>query len=372
MCPLPVPSGIESDVTAEKIIGCLCKIDKGDLRDHPSNLMSDIDFLRYDPENLPPGMWFLIHSEVDGVYDHGKWSIKGEAYKIVLDSMTTCLRTTFEHYKGQGPHERRTNWVMHEYRILKSRQFEGSNMKETNSLCGVFRYGEQSQNHEKQLKLGSTNTASENHIHTTQSVVPNADNSIGQSSTSQPQVSVADNRVILALRERSPDHQHQNLHEVEDHPEDDYLEILDLENPLSPSSSSESSCVTISSDDWFDSVALMQEMESENNQRNAGYVSAPVKPNMVVVLPATSGSLNREKMLTPSEIPKTDSSTPESAVHRQGSKIPKPNLRNEGSSSNSHNLTPPFSSHIVPADQENTAAVVRKKKFRKYLCFMPF
>ena len=100
---------------------------------------------------------------------------------------------------------------------------------------------------------------------------------------------MADNRVTLALRERSPDHQHQNLHEVENHPEDDYLEILDLENPLSPSSSSESSCVTISSDDWFDSEALMQEIDPENNQRNAGYVSAPVKPNMVVVLPATSG-----------------------------------------------------------------------------------
>ena len=94
---------------------------------------------------------------------------------------------------------------------------------------------------------------------------------------------------MLALMERSPDHQHQNLLEVEDHPEDGYIEILDLENPLSPSSSSESSCVTKSSDDWFDSGALLEEIESENNQRNAGYVSAPVKPNKVVVLPATSG-----------------------------------------------------------------------------------
>ncbi|XP_023909708.1 NAC domain-containing protein 30 [Quercus suber] len=371
MCPLPVPSGIESHSTAEKIIGCLYKINKGDLRDLPSNLIKDSDFFRYDPENLPPGMWFLIHSEVDGVYEHGKWSIKGEAYEIVLDSMTTCLRTTFEFYKGQGPHERRTNWVMHEYRMQRG-QFEGGNMKESNSLCGVFCDGEQSQNHEKQLKLGSTNTASENHIHTTQSVVPNADNSIGQSSTSQPQVSVDDNRVMLAVMERSPDHQHQNLHEVEDHFEDGFIEMLDFENPLSPSSSSESSCVTKSSDDWFDSGALIQEIDSENNQRNAGYVSAPVKPNKVVVLPATSGSLNREKMLTPSEILKTDSSTPEPAVHRQGSEIPKPNLRNEGSSSNSHNLTLPFSSQIVAADQENTAAVARKRKLRKYLCFMPF
>ena len=81
------------------------------------------------------GMWFLIHSKVDGVYEHGKWSIKGEPYKIVLDSMTTCSRTTFEYYKGQGPHERRTNWVMHEYRILQRGQFEGSNMKVFYGIC---------------------------------------------------------------------------------------------------------------------------------------------------------------------------------------------------------------------------------------------
>ena len=55
MCRLPVPSGIESDVTAEKIIGCLCKINKGDLQDLPSNLVTDSDFFRHDPVNLPPG-----------------------------------------------------------------------------------------------------------------------------------------------------------------------------------------------------------------------------------------------------------------------------------------------------------------------------
>ena len=83
--------------------------------------------------------------------------------------------------------------------------------------------------------------------------------------------------------------EHQNQHEIDHPPEGDFLELMDLlDDPASPSSS-ESSCVTISSDDWFDSEALMQEIDPENNQRNAGYVSAPVKPNMVVVLPATSG-----------------------------------------------------------------------------------
>ncbi|XP_075673463.1 uncharacterized protein LOC142642879 [Castanea sativa] len=186
MCPPAVPSDIESNLTVE-IIKCLCKINKGDL-DLPSNLLRNVDFLRYDPENLPPDMWFLINSEVDRVNEHGKWSIKGEAYKIVLDSTATGLRTTLEFYDSQVPHERITNRVMQVYSILQRGHSEVSNVKETNSLCRVVRDGKQSQNHEKQLKLGSTNTASENHIHTTHSVVPNADNSIGQSSTSQPQM----------------------------------------------------------------------------------------------------------------------------------------------------------------------------------------
>ncbi|KAM3758405.1 hypothetical protein ACB098_01G041400 [Castanea mollissima] len=321
MCPPAVPSDIESNLTAE-IIKCLCKINKGDL-DLPSNLLTNVDFLRCDPEHLPPDMWFLINSEVDGVNEHGKWSIKGEAYKIVLDSTTTCSRTTFEFYKGQGPHKRRTSWVMHEYRILQRGQFEGSNMKETNSLCRVLRDGKQSQNHEKQLKLGSTNTASENHIHTTHSVVPNADNSIGQSSTSQPRASEDDDIVMLGL-----EHQHQNLHEIDHPPEGDFLEMMDLpDEPASPSSS-----------------------ESRSLDRD------------------------REKMLTPSAILKTDSSTPESAVRCQVNRIQRPNFGNEGPSSNSQNVTPPFSGHNrLAADKEKMAHVGKKKKCWKYLlCFMSF
>ncbi|XP_075647825.1 uncharacterized protein LOC142618718 [Castanea sativa] len=133
------------------------------------------------------------------------------------------------------------------------------------------------------------------------------------------------------------EHQHQNLHEIDHPPEGDFLELMDLNDDQASRSSSESSCVTMSSDECFDYLELLQELKPDNNQNGAGCkfnVSAPAKPNEVKVLPSTTGSPNREKMLTPSEIPKTDSSTPESAVHRQGSKIPKPNLRNEGSSSN--------------------------------------
>ena len=87
------------------------------------------------------------------------------------------------------------------------------------------------------------------------------------------------------------EHQHQNLHEIDQPPEGDFLELRDLDDLASPSSS-ESSCVTMSSDECFDSLALLKELEAENNQNGAGCkfnVSAPVKPNEVKVFPATTG-----------------------------------------------------------------------------------
>ena len=97
---------------------------------------------------------------------------------------------------------------------------------------------------------------------------------------------------MLGLTQRSLEHQHQNLHEIDHPPEGDFLELIDLlDDPASPSSS-ESSCMTMSSDECFDSLALLQELKPENNQNGAGCkfnVSAPVKPNEVVVFPATTG-----------------------------------------------------------------------------------
>ncbi|KAK4599665.1 hypothetical protein RGQ29_009630 [Quercus rubra] len=315
----PLPSDLEFNCPDKEVIWTLHKFIHG--CPLPCNVIKDIDPYDSHPDNLPDRTWFLSHSEVDTFNDHGSWKVKGAPSNVFSDSTATGLRTTLEFCDSQAPHERITNRVMQVYSILQRGHSEGSNVK-----------------------------ASED-----------------------------DDIVMLGLTERSLEHQHQNLHEIDHPPEGDFLELIDLlDDPESPSSS-ESSCMTMSSDECFDSLALLQELKPENNQNGAGCkfnVSAPVKPNEVVVFPATTGSRDREKMLTPSEIPKTDSSTPESTVHCQGSKIPKQNSeapsRNEGSSSNSHNLTPPFSSHIVAADQENTAAVVRKKKFRKYLCFMPF
>lgn len=99
------------------------------------------------------------------------------------------------------------------------------------------------------------------------------------------------------MTEIVPDPWLENLHEIV-YSGDDFLELLDLDDPVSPYldnpalSSSNSSCLSISSGECFDSLALLQDLEPENSQKDAGCkfsVSASHKPNEVVMLPATSG-----------------------------------------------------------------------------------
>lgn len=101
----------------------------------------------------------------------------------------------------------------------------------------------------------------------------------------------------LTVRERLLDHFDENVAEIDYLSRGDFLELLDLENPPSRSScSSDSSCVTMSSDEYFDTLALLQDIESEKNndgvQKDAGCkfsVTASVKPTEVRMHPAFSG-----------------------------------------------------------------------------------
>lgn len=100
----------------------------------------------------------------------------------------------------------------------------------------------------------------------------------------------------LSVRERIPV---ENAPEIDYVSRGDYMELLDLDTPVSPSSSSDSSCVTMSSNECFDSLALLQDLEPETNnepvQKDAGCkfnIAASIKPTEVVICPAFSGITN--------------------------------------------------------------------------------
>lgn len=77
----------------------------------------------------------------------------------------------------------------------------------------------------------------------------------------------------------------------------DYLELADLADPQSSSTSSDnSSCSSLTLDEYFDSHALLQALEDKNNNglqekdSNSKFsVTASVRPFEVVIQPATLG-----------------------------------------------------------------------------------
>lgn len=77
--------------------------------------------------------------------------------------------------------------------------------------------------------------------------------------------------------------------------EGDFLELLDLDIPTSPSSSENSSCLTMSSDEDFDTMDVLCDVEHGINhdraQRDAACIhsSAPSRLKKEVVHPVASG-----------------------------------------------------------------------------------
>ncbi|KAK1577118.1 hypothetical protein Q3G72_019111 [Acer saccharum] len=101
-----------------------------------------------------------------------------------------------------------------------------------------------------------------------------------------------DAKTELAVLERSANNHVPDLPDSDYISRGDFLELLHLlDEPASPSSSSEtSSCVTMSSDDFFDLDTWLKELETNNNQDevqdNARYkstASASHRPTEVIV-----------------------------------------------------------------------------------------
>ncbi|KAJ9674649.1 hypothetical protein PVL29_023902 [Vitis rotundifolia] len=258
-------------------------------------------------------------------------------------------------------------------------------MQASSSLCRVFQSGGQSSSHEMQKKLGVANVADENHTCSKPSVVSNTDNSTGQGSKSKSQVQHGNGETgLLAASERSLNHPVDNLPDIDYFSDGDFLELYDLADPVSPSSSSDnSSCLSQTSDECFDSLALLRDLEPDKDAGCKFSVAASHMPDKVVLQPASSGSLTRDdrRKLPAEGSPKTDSSllgstklSEKKGVKRAIATPQEADNKVEGPSSNPHNLVASSGSNkAASSDGKGKAAADRKKNSkRKYLCFMPF
>ncbi|XP_076916451.1 NAC domain-containing protein 22-like [Bidens hawaiensis] len=216
--------------TNEAIFMSLISIKRG--KPLPRNVTSDVNPYQYKPSNLPADLWYLW-SGVTYEAECGFWQETEAPHEMFSNSRIIGSMTTLQFYEGRAPHSQKTDWLMQQYRTTEK---QDGNTKDLRALCRVF--------------------------------LANTDVKIS---------------INLAPKMSSETEMHCILN-------GDYFELNNLNDPGSRSSSSvNSSCLTMTSDEYIDSIALLQEIENDIKDSSVKFsLSAPLKPTEVFILPATS------------------------------------------------------------------------------------
>ncbi|XP_010254952.1 PREDICTED: NAC domain-containing protein 83-like [Nelumbo nucifera] len=408
MCPFGhVPPEFGFHLTDEELLASMERMENG--APTPANIITDVNPCDVLPWNSPENMWYFFHSDGPKTTETGYWKATGEDPKttgywqatgedhmVLKNSPNTGWKTTLEFYTGEAPNGIKTNWMMHEYRM---NQKEGSSGQGFNSLCRVFLNHSHNPKHELQRNHAGMDNSSRHHTHLASPIMQDAEqnnnNRQDQPNRSQVTGRVNENRPLRVfdshLPDNGPEDPIQGQHEIYDFSKGDYLELLDLVDPESPSSSSEnSSCLTMSSDEYFDSWALLQDLDACNNQgiqqKNPNCklnVFKSVGSNKIVVRSSSSGSLHgcdrsnlsrRPMLISDPSLP--GSSVEQKFLNSESSKhercLPKLGDTVEGLSSTLENGVA-SSSGLPAASRGKGKAVSRMSKLKKkYWCFMPF
>ncbi|PWA34563.1 No apical meristem (NAM) protein [Artemisia annua] len=335
----------------------------------PLNVLSDVDPYQFTPSNLPAEVWYLWSGKkTDAV--NGFWKSTGVACEIYSTSTISGLRKTFNFYEGRSPDGKKTNWIMQKYTATD----KFTSKPDQKALYRVFMVDDNVSGQISKSELMAKNI----------DVVGGPSSMVNRSPDPPVEDFLELNDLVNPLSPTtngSPDRPSGIANRSPDLPiEDDalsgdFLELNDLDIPLSRSTSSaDSSCMTMSmtSEELFDDLdALLGELgddtvdtqiQDSNVKLN---VSAPAKLKEVVVQPTTLESLNNgeETKLCKEETSKTNS-TPQND----------PADHCIASTSNGVNATPSPSSSEGSSKEEKRDRANRhkKRKMMKYLCFLAF
>ncbi|XP_024973005.1 NAC domain-containing protein 83-like [Cynara cardunculus var. scolymus] len=349
MCPpasVPVAAEIGENWTDEGIFTSLSNFKNGSPL--PSNVTSDVNPYHYRPSDLPADLWYFC-SCVKKDAKCGFWVETGDACEVVSNSTILGSRTTLQFYEGQAPYGRKTDWVMQEYRITE--KFK-DNLKDHRALCRVF--------------LADDNRPFTGHsiANIDGKICINLDPKTVSHVNTREQISTSElleNKTGMSSR-RSQDFL-ENSSEMDCLLRGDYFELNDLIDPgYHSSSSANSSCLTMTSDEYFDSIALLQELEDDIKDQEMKdsslkfYLSTTVKSKGVVIVPPTSVSVGNAEECK--------------AFDQKASKVDE----RIGSTSNGVNATASSSDPEGTSKEGKKEDVGRtkKRKMMKYLCFMAF
>ncbi|KAL1300105.1 hypothetical protein HN51_044795 [Arachis hypogaea] len=169
MAPMSLPPGFRFHPTDEELVAYYLER-KITGRSIELDIIAEVDLYKCEPWDLPDksflpskDMEWYFYSPRDRKYPNGSrtnratrggyWKATGKDRAVQSQKKAVGMKKTLVYYKGRAPHGIRTNWVMHEYRLIESLPgTPHSSFKDSFSLCRIFKKTIQVQDKSKEEK----------------------------------------------------------------------------------------------------------------------------------------------------------------------------------------------------------------------------
>ncbi|KAL1564449.1 NAC domain-containing protein 41-like isoform X2 [Salvia divinorum] len=359
MCPpARPPCEIGLYWSDEQIISLLADYSPGSHL--PDNVLEDSNPFLYPPFNLPEGMWYLVHSNMEKGLTNGFWKAKGEPCKVYSNNGINGWRTTLEYFEGLAPDGQLTNWLMQEYKITPNELSDKCSPKASRLLCRVFLCGD-----DMMISQNCKHIIESKNLNPVKSIKPDTNVTSDQDTEHEPRANRESDVGTLDVKPSSPPG---DFSKLECFSKGDFLELNDLVDPESHSSSSQnSSCPSKLSEEYFGSSDnfgssdflrdLEEEMEKSYRQEqfssSCHKFSTQIVQNDVVLQPALAGSSVRGDVAeTPSTSTGTDATVKDKRMQSKA----------EGS----------WTSSAAAREEKKGGGSSKINKFRTYFCFAAF
>ncbi|KAK9266669.1 hypothetical protein L1049_000831 [Liquidambar formosana] len=173
MAPMSLPPGFRFHPTDEELVAYYLDR-KITGRRIELEIIPEVDLYKCEPWDLPDksylpskDMEWYFYSQRDRKYPNGSrtnratragyWKATGKDRLVHSHKRPVGMKKTLVYYRGRAPHGIRTNWVMHEYRLIDSLCGTASSaLKDSYALCRVFKKTIQMPKTTKEEQNGNT------------------------------------------------------------------------------------------------------------------------------------------------------------------------------------------------------------------------
>ncbi|KAK8643843.1 hypothetical protein V6N13_013120 [Hibiscus sabdariffa] len=153
LAQLSLPPGFRFYPTDEELlVQYLCRKVAG--HHFPLQIIGEIDLYKFDPWVLPSKAlfgekeWYFFSprdrkypngSRPNRVAGSGYWKATGTDKVIMTDGRKVGIKKALVFYVGKAPKGSKTNWIMHEYRVLGTSAKHGSSKLDDWVLCRIYK-----------------------------------------------------------------------------------------------------------------------------------------------------------------------------------------------------------------------------------------